>query len=139
MSIDMQRLIDTMNELSRNERSKYHLTLGQLVSKLQATGPECSVRYDFEDDSGPGSLHSYRGYYSDLSLGFADVMSVKELLERCNNAWGTAFEGYKGGQFVMANDTPLWAAQYGCCGRAITGAKRYGNILMLESKELDVC
>ena len=38
---------------------------------------------------------------------------------------------------AMGEDTPLWAAPYGSCGRAIVGLKIKGEKIILETKEID--
>ena len=85
----------------------------------------------------PGDLISYRGYYSDLAFEPGDrCVTVKELLERANEANGDTFTGYKGGDFVMGDDTPLWAAPYGSTGLAIVDIK-CGDDVELICKNLD--
>ena len=79
------------------------------------------------------SPHSYRGYYSDLAFEKDDgLRSVKELLDSCKSCMGQVFEGYKGGDFVMGALTPVWIAEYGCCGVKIMGIREGGEIETAE-------
>jgi hypothetical protein len=58
--------------------------------------------------------HSYRGYYSDLAFeGGTSQIEAHELLASCKSAMGKVFTGYKGGDFMMGELTPLWVASYG--------------------------
>lgn len=73
----------------------------------------------------PAGLHSWRGIYAELAIGFRDanqyradgtccpIPAVKDFLEELRGAVGKRFEGYKGGGFVMSRETPLWVSKYG--------------------------
>ena len=41
---------------------------------------------------------------------------VSELFLRASEALGAAFDGYKGGHFVMMSFTPVWVANWGRVG-----------------------
>jgi hypothetical protein len=65
----------------------------------------------------PGSLDSYRGYYEQLAIepemgGDGKKVTVEEFLKRLEEAVGATFTGYKGGEFTMDRDTPIWIAEY---------------------------
>lgn len=49
------------------------------------------------------------------------------------------FTGYKGGDFTMTGDTPLWRASYGDTGEAIMDLQphRSGSALILITKKVD--
>lgn len=97
------------------------LTLGQFIDKLDQLS---KFWYDTDDNAipksiafdfgyfKPSSIHSYRGYYDQLAFGYNDevTMSASEFLSMCNDAVGKTFSGYKGGEFKMGLDTPLWVA-----------------------------
>ena len=134
--MDMQKLINTMNEHGRTTRAGYHLTLGQAIDKLKAANAESVVLFDF--GGSPNEAMSYRGYYSDLAFDKkADPITVVEFLEMCREALGKTFTGYKGGDFTMSEDTPLWASEYGTTGYAIIGLKQTDKAVVLVTKELD--
>lgn len=133
--MDMQALIDSMNSMSRSTRSDYHLTLGDLTTKLESLPPETPVRFD--DGMGVGDEDSYRGYYADLAFatGAPDTM-VASVLLACRRAAQDTYEGYKGGDFTYDTDTPLWRAEYGCTGPAIIGMLEQDGKLILVTKDL---
>lgn len=134
--MDMQKLADAIGEQGRMTRSNYHLTLGKFIAELEKVPAGTQVR--FADGSYPANPHSYRGYYSDLAFEEVDnPQTAGELLRECREANGRDFTGYKGGDFRMHNDTPLWGAERGRCGQAIVGAKFENGELLLERKDVD--
>jgi hypothetical protein len=107
--MDLQKLVDAISATGRKERGRYHLTLGKAIALLE----EIDSTTPMADPI--GEVESYRGYYSDLSF---DVMSAApktagQVLADLRAALGATFEGYKGGDFVMDSDTPLWVSAYG--------------------------
>ena len=133
MSFTIQELFDTFSKMDRCTRGGYHVTLGSLIKALQAVPADMPVV--FSDDAIPGEFDSYRGYYADLALerGKAPV-TAGEFLAKCENALGKEFTGYKGGEFLMGPDTPLWRAEYGDCGEAIVAAAVTGGRFVLTTK-----
>lgn len=133
---DIQKLMDAMNESRRLSRSGYHLTLSGLIDALRLAPADMLVRTDA--GQGVGDADSYRGYYSDLALDpVQEAGTVAALLKTASAALGTTFNGYKGGDFVMGPDTPLWVAPYGCCGPAIVGYEIADGAMVLKTKEID--
>ena len=55
---------------------------------------------------------------------------MKEILKEALLAHGKTFEGYKGGEFTMEGDTPVWYSHYGTTGPAIMGITDEGEILL---------
>lgn len=133
--MDMQKLIEAMGTAARNERSHYHLTLGGMIAALEKVTPDTAV--EFDRGGAPTDPHSYRGYYSDLSFETGPATTAGELLKICREALGSTYESYKGGDFTMAENTPLWAASYGCCGPAIIAATVSGSRMILVTKDID--
>lgn len=108
--MDIQALIDGTNQRESRKRAETQMTLGQLISRLQDM-PLDAVVANLQDP------HSYRGYYTDLAFKLTNgVRRPISLLADCQAAMGKVFTGYKGGEFVMGENTPLWIADYGCCG-----------------------
>ena len=133
---DMQKLVDAMGAAGQQARKHYHLSLGSLISLLEAAPSDCEVIAD--DGSYPGDFASYRGYYSDLSLEPSTLqVTAGTLLQAAKKALGKEFTGYKGGEYLMDASTPLWFAGYGCCGKAITGAEIRDDKLTLITREVD--
>jgi len=106
----MQHLLDVVANQARQERSRYHLTLGELIDFLRDVTRRCPGA----TVSGLTNAGSYRGYYADLAfeLGMDDRLA-RDLLSEAEVALSQSFTGYKGGDFVMGEDTPLWQASYG--------------------------
>lgn len=134
--MNLQALIDAMNDSSQKERSKYHLTLGQLIKILESLPEHFPIK--FNDDTYPSNPHSYRGYYSDLAFEpDSKEIIAKDFLKLCQESLGEIFTGYKGGDFIMNADTPLWKADEGCCGgEAIVDWRIGGGCVILLTKEV---
>lgn len=111
------------------------ITLGDLIKLLSENDRDRIVRFDF--GGFPDYFNSYRGFYEQLALGYDDqsAITVKELLERCNLANGGTFTGWKGGEYQMGSDTPIWAANSGDCTRVmLTGvSKTLGEFVILKT------
>ena len=108
--------------------------LGQLIDALaawrrphkQGSDEEPRVVLDFGYFV-PTGLSSYRGFYEHLAINYDDPNAyrgdgspkvvgplVSYFIERLTKAAaGEVFEGYKGGQYRMSRETPLWVASYG--------------------------
>ena len=134
--IDFQKFVDTLGDLDRQTRSQYHLTLDDMIVQLQECEPNNLVVLDIGGTL--GKERSYRGYYSDLAFenDLSRVKSAGDLLAQCQNALGQTYEGYKGGDYVMEADTPLWIAGYGIAsGTAVIGMSFEPHIT-LTTKQL---
>lgn len=137
--MDLQRLFDAMSAISKQERSKYHMTLGNLIDVLEAANDDAVVKFDNDELGHPGDLDSYRGYYSDLAFRPTTApITVGFLKQAAAESHGATLTGYNGGEFFMDSDTPLWVSAYGCAsGIAIVGACTDGDTLILETKQVD--
>lgn len=111
----LQAMINGMGAAMQKDRAKTQLTLGRLIEILAAWPPERLI-------VGIGGEASYRGYYCDLAFEPSTKPEpVASVLQRCRAAMGQVYEGYKGGDFTMGANTPLWIAQWGACGDKLTG------------------
>jgi hypothetical protein len=116
MTHPIQSLLDALSETDRRSRSQYQLTLAKLISALKALPQDVVISY--EDGYYPGEEMSYRGYYSDLAFEDSNTpKTVSELLNQCVEALDETYEGYKGGDFTMSGDTPLWRSDYSCASQ----------------------
>lgn len=90
------------------------MTLGMLIARLEEANPEHSVYLDFARCA-PTTFASYRGFYDEIAVGFSDNDSttVAQLLARAQGALGQTFQGWKGGDYVMTDRTPVWVANDG--------------------------
>lgn len=105
--LDMQSFFDSLSSAARSARAEYGLTLGRFIRLLEELPQDGHI-------IGLGDLHSYRGYYADLAFEpSTHAVSVAEMLNRCRAALDQTFTGYKGGDFLMGDDAPLWISSYG--------------------------
>lgn len=110
--IDIQALMDAISTAARDSRKGYHVTLGELITALGKVDENAEINF--------GNPHSYRGYYADLALEPLDKpITVCLLIQDLNHVLDKTLEGYKGGDFLMSADTPVWIAHYGCTGKAM--------------------
>jgi hypothetical protein len=126
----MQALVDAMSEQWRKERAATQMTLGELIGALERLPSETLVQ-------GLTHAHSYRGYYSDLAFEPQGTsVSAGDLLAQCRAAMGRVFEGYKGGDYVMGETTPIWIADYGttCGARKILDLNADGTFATREDE-----
>ena len=122
----MQQFIDQLLQGFQDERkASPQFSLDDLINRLEELPQDMPIQL--------GEAHSYRGYYSDLAfapLYDTEPRTVKEILKEALLAHGKTFEGYKGGEFTMNGDTPVWYACYGTTGPAIMGITDEGEILL---------
>ena len=116
--MDLQYLVDKFNEQQQKNRSEKMFTLGDLIDELEKYPRNWEVLIE-PFHLVPLSFDSYRGYYHDLCLTYStrkenlgEKMSVGKLLDMCNEANGKEFCGYKGGDFLMNRETPIWVSDY---------------------------
>ena len=115
-----------------------NMTLGEIVDVLKRKDPTWHVYYDFVQFA-PEGIHSYRGYYDQIALGYGHKpITVAELLGLCQGAIGKDFEGYKGGTYTMHATTPVWVANYDESGStAIVDIVERGYGLCLVTANMD--
>ena len=123
--------------------SSHHLTLGGLIDGLKRLPQDQPVYYDFARFV-PTSLESYRGYYEDLALGYRerDARDARtgNLCTACMDAVGRLYTGYKGGNYRMVRDTPIWVANRGeAVGTYLVGVRTndYATILLTATDEVE--
>ncbi len=135
--MDMQAFVDALGKAARDTRSQYQLTLGGMIDALVKLPADMPIEY--ENGGHPSEPHSYRGYYSDLSFetgdGFSTVAQISAMLK---SALGQTFEGYKGGDFTMGEDTPLWSSTYGTnSGKALMAVDVVDNRAVIRIRQID--
>lgn len=132
--------------MNRFAQTRPQMTLGQLIDRLEALpDKEMRVIFDFPN-AWPGRLDSYRGSYAELALepddyretphsGKREFPTVETLLSALREAVGKTYQGYKGGDFTMKRETPIWVSYWGSTSEtAIVDVlpKEYQVILMTE-------
>lgn len=124
----VQLMVDELSAKWKKERAETQMTLGKMIDALAAIPPETVIE-------GFGHPDSYRGYYSDLAFDKIDrKMTAGEALEMAKNCMGEIFEGYKGGDYMMGRNTPIWLAEYGSCGMKIMGINDDGSLELKEDE-----
>ncbi len=133
--MNLQEMTSQIITLQRTERMKdsIQLTLGKLIAEIEkcelkiSSGHFKTVDFDF-GSAIPTRLASWRGSYAELALGYK--LSGRDAYDRNNNnsitadiliqnlkeAIGKSFEGWKGGDFIMNEDTPVWVSNPGDSG-----------------------
>lgn len=137
--MNLQKMMDAISDADRRTRSCYHVTLGKAIELTEKAPDSYIVVFDYNNHS-PGREMSYRGYYSDLSFEpeNEEPKTVSEFEHQLKQALDQEYTGYKGGEFRMGADTPLWVATYGTTGRAIVGHRMIGDgVLELLTKSID--
>lgn len=111
------------------------MTLGELIKALERKGAEESVRIGFVHFKPDLTIRSYRGDYSQLAIGYKDGGDCKvgELVAVLKEAVGKEFTGYKGGEYTMDEDTPVYIANSGESGGTyIADVRNDGWVVTLE-------
>lgn len=90
------------------------MTLNELIRMLKKADPSTLVAKGF------GRGHSYRGYYEQLAFEPVENTTIKAMLIEAEASIGVTYSGYKGGEYTMSGDSPVWIAEYGHCGDEIT-------------------
>lgn len=136
----LQAVFDGMSKAMQVQRSSYHMTLESMIQLLREKPQDWIIMYDWNGLC-PGSPMSYRGYYEDLAFDWQRdsfrKVTVSDFRKVCENTLHSTFVGYKGGNYTMGPNTPLWAASYGSTGRAIVGLFEGTDGVLIETREAD--
>lgn len=90
------------------------LFLDTLIERLEKEDPARVVTPGFAEP------HSYRGIYEDVAFEIRPSATVGELLAVAREAFGTTYEGWKGGDYTMGKWTPVHLVpEEGRCGEAL--------------------
>jgi len=138
--MDLQTMLTNAVQAGRQEELKNspQLLLGEMILKLKAIkNKELPLFVDIMDKR-PKGIDSWRGSYCELSIQTEDFgnyqgkiekdygdfqtheqisigkenPTVAEWIEVLKEAQGKTFTGYKGGDFLMSKNTPVWLAEY---------------------------
>lgn len=96
------------------------MTIGEMLEALKNANDDAAVFItDTLSVELNGEVMSWRGDYSCLSLGYSlygdsnAFITVGRLKSILKDAIDKSFIGYKGGEFVMEKDTPVYLDNYG--------------------------
>lgn len=117
------------------------LSLGALIKAVESCSqPDAEVSYDLGYMK-PYAIDSWRGSYSELALSYEggkDGLNRDQFIDLLRAAVGKQYYGYKGGYFLMTEDTPVWVSNYGeACDTAVTGVKDCGYRIVLLTSFMD--
>lgn len=136
--MDVQEYFKAITKVSRAKSfsSSPQITLGELIKQIEDAGTkngdeDKTVCFDF-GSAIPTVLDSWRGSYDELALGYElsgydgngkyEEATAEKLLTELKSAIGKTFTGWKGGDFTMSENTPIWVSNPGNCGNtAIVG------------------
>ena len=125
----------------REERSQF--TLGNLIASLKSMPHDDRIVFDFCGFE-PTKLNSYRGYYDHLAIGVdasetvRAPVSVGDFLATCEAVLGQTYSGWKGGDYFMSEDTPIWVANPGySTGTAVVGVRASLGSVIIETEHHD--
>ena len=134
--MDIQQILDNAVKAERHEKLKTstQLTLGELILKLEPLSrtfvaydksiKDKRIRFDFASTF-PTGLSSWRGSYSELAIEWdcsgydtsfskdSSPMTLSSFIDLLKSAIGKEFTGWKGGEFTMGKNTPLWVSNPG--------------------------
>lgn len=148
--MDLQKYLETATKKMRDESfaTSPQLTLGELIVLLKYIPLKngdynITIKFDF-GTAYPTGLSSWRGAYAELGINYglggydndnADQfahMDLSEFLPMLEGAVGKEFQGWKGEDFVMSLDTPLWVANDGNVGNTgVIGIKNTGYSVVI--------
>ena len=100
------------------------LSLGEIISKIEecgllsSNGDDKLIYFDF-GSAVPTTLDSWRGSYDELALGYRlvgydnntnenETPKAKDILKELKNAIDKQYTGWKGGNYIMSERTPVW-------------------------------
>lgn len=90
------------------------MVLSDLISCLEKVDQDTVIPFGFNNP------HSYRGSYQHLAFEPANDVSVGEMLDGAKRAVGAEYEGWKGGEYVMDEDTEVYLSFEGRTGVEIS-------------------
>lgn len=114
------------------------LSLGELILKLEAMPQDAPVA--LQSGKTPGHPNSWRGSYDEIAIepDHETPRSVGEFRHDLVGAIGHTFQGYKGGDFTMGRQTPVWVAEWGTSGNdAVVDVIVQGEGVLIVTEEID--
>lgn len=109
-----------------------HYNLGDLIKWLRTQPMDMVVKDGF------GTPHSDRGDYANLAFDPENTTTIKDMLLNAESAVGSVYTGWKGGDYKMYLNTPVFIGECGECGIPITDEhiKSWEGFLMLNKEEV---
>lgn len=115
------------------------MKLGELIKALEEVENKALPVSILPFDLAPTGFDSYRGFYNELAISYssgAEEPTVEEFLNWARACVGNTFTGYKGGEYLMGEDTPVWISNYGRCScRLLSKVKVTGFCVYLKTEK----
>lgn len=127
------------------------LTLGELLALLEKIPTEygsdkspVSIEFDF-GSAYPTGFSSWRGAYAEVAINYQlsgydgndvqfDSKDLKDFVTELRETIGKTFTGWKGGDFTMTADTPVWVANGGNVGNTgVVGVRNDDYTVVLQT------
>lgn len=128
-------------------RKPGQLNIAQLVAELDGCDSNKPVYAAFDGSSVLAPLYgvdSYRGYYEQLAidpgsqekLDKAGPTRCIDMAQTLLEALNRTFYGYKGGEFSMFDETPVWVSEYGrASGDMVVGVEEKADMVVIFTKK----
>jgi hypothetical protein len=146
--MDLQIMLNNAIAAKRAEELKTssQLTLGEIILKLENCslkdndGDNKEVRFGFGYFR-PTTIDSWRGSYCELAIGYdekAEEKTAEQFLKELKEAVGKTYVGYKGGDFLMGKNTPVWVSNYSQCPNvAVVDIVDKGYWILIKTEYMD--
>lgn len=105
------------------------MTLGDLLDTLQTMINEYG---DIQLEGVTLDGGSYRGYYDCFYLEKGNCWASEMITFLEDKVIDYEYCGYKGGDYMMTTETPVFVASYGCTGEKLIGIRSNGCIQTQE-------
>ena len=161
--MDMQTILTNAVNNRRQEElaNSPQLLLGEIILKLEAVKNKNLPLFIDIMDKRPKGIDSWRGSYRELAIQTEELGSyqtdeverrgnwgeeykfksigkekptVADWIDVLKEAIGKIFVGYKGGDFIMSKNTPVWLAEYGYCNFKMDD-NNYKSVYFIDVKE----
>lgn len=147
---DLQEVLDAVTRKSRMEQfaESGQLSLGELILMFDAIDDyDKRVIFDSEDVY-PTGFGGWRGSYRELAIRYSesldDSMTAGEFRHQLKEQDGAEHCGWKGGDFTMSRQTPVWVANRGTLDgfadyddiryyQAVTGIEERTNVVSIQT------
>jgi len=113
------------------------ITLGALKDWLEKIPKDALII--FNDGNSPGIFDSYRGYYDQIAVNRSTAVPDADIFyEQVVNAIGSTHTGWKGGEYKMTKETPIWVSKTGeASGVGIVGMEHNGTDAVLIVRKVE--
>ena len=149
--MDLQKYLESATKKMREARfaDSPQLTLGELLVLLKDTPTEwgdkkepVTIGFDF-GTAYPIGFSSWRGSYAEVAINYAlsgydgeqfAHTDLKDFVKMLEETIGETFTGWKGGEYTMTSDTPVWVANDGDVGNTgVVGIKNKDYTVVIQT------